>query len=396
MQTVIYKSTQVLACQCDSEVIICVDESLTATGAPFIEGTLTTTTTSPTCYCDSPSYNYYLEFNENQLADPTSTLYSSQINGVICRGCMTNYIDYVGSSGVPGPAGPAGPAGAAGPAGPAGPAGIAGPQGIPGADGADGLDGIQADGSVPMTGNLDLDGNNIINLADATSALEAVNLQQVQNSSTIYLGSTGGAPNAQTASATPNLTAYVDGQMFSFRANFTNTNTVTLSIDGLAATNIYKVVNGGLVLIAAGEVVINGVYLVIYRAGRFFLIGEGYTPWLTWSPTLTVTGGGGAIISKIGEVARYNLVGKTCCIHWSLQSLTVTPGAVTEVTLTLPSVPYADLVFSTYYGVSGVIGGATVEAYINSSSNLVGIKRYDGGNFDATNKALISATYEVA
>lgn len=145
MKSVIYKSTDVLSCYCDTQVIICIDPSLTATGAPFIEGTLNTTTASPACVCDGQSYNYYLEFNEDQLADPTSTLYSSQINGIVCRGCETSYIDYVANAGVVGPQGPQGVQGPAGVAGPAGAQGIAGPTGPAGPAGAAGADGASCD-----------------------------------------------------------------------------------------------------------------------------------------------------------------------------------------------------------------------------------------------------------
>lgn len=104
MQTVIYRSLKKLECQCDTEVIICIGVDLTASGAPFIEGTLlTTTTTTDTCL--RTVYNYSLEYDENDLLDPTHVLMSSEVNGVLCKGCLTDYIETVLINAVPSLAG---------------------------------------------------------------------------------------------------------------------------------------------------------------------------------------------------------------------------------------------------------------------------------------------------
>lgn len=94
MNTVIYKSTRELECKCDADVIICVDADLTSVGAPFIEGTLTSTTTGIDA-CLNTVYSYYLSYDETQLADQSYALLNSDINGVICRGCLTDYIDWL-------------------------------------------------------------------------------------------------------------------------------------------------------------------------------------------------------------------------------------------------------------------------------------------------------------
>lgn len=93
MKTVIYKSTGRLECQCDSEVILCIDDSLTASGAPFIEATLVSTTFT-TNACLEAVNNYHIDYDENNLADPTYSLKNTDINGIVCRGCLTSYIDY--------------------------------------------------------------------------------------------------------------------------------------------------------------------------------------------------------------------------------------------------------------------------------------------------------------
>lgn len=94
MRSLIYRSTSRLECQCDAEIIVCVDDSLTASGAPFLEATLVTTTTTVNS-CLETVYEYQIEYDENDLDDPTYILRASDIGGIICRGCLTTYIDYL-------------------------------------------------------------------------------------------------------------------------------------------------------------------------------------------------------------------------------------------------------------------------------------------------------------
>lgn len=93
MNALVYRSTQVLECQCDSAVIFCVSASLTASGKPFIDGTLVSTSLSGMITCGKQIYAYQLEYDPQLLADPTHILTASEITGIICRGCLTQYID---------------------------------------------------------------------------------------------------------------------------------------------------------------------------------------------------------------------------------------------------------------------------------------------------------------
>jgi hypothetical protein len=92
---VTYRSSTLLSCRCeeDAEVIICLDPALTSTGAPFINGNLTSAISSADV-CGNTSYSYYLTYTDTDLADPATAIISSQIEGVLCRGCLTDYIDY--------------------------------------------------------------------------------------------------------------------------------------------------------------------------------------------------------------------------------------------------------------------------------------------------------------
>lgn len=84
------------------------------------------------------------------------------------------------------------------------------------------------------------------------------------------LGSVAGT-NTITATATPTLTAYVTGAIYSFIAANTNTGAVTLSIDGLTAKSVTK---NGSVTLSAGDIQIGKMMLVEYDGAVFQLINN--------------------------------------------------------------------------------------------------------------------------
>lgn len=97
MQTVQYTAYQLLSCaKCNGDVIICVDDSLTADSMPFIEGTVASVSEGWSS-CGAAQYTYGFTYDENDLADPLTPLVTSDINGVFCKGCLTTYIEAVGS-----------------------------------------------------------------------------------------------------------------------------------------------------------------------------------------------------------------------------------------------------------------------------------------------------------
>lgn len=94
MRSLIYRSTVKLTCECDSEVILCVNDGLMADGSNFLSTTLTNVITTASCEgCDL--YNYYLDYDENLLLDPTYILNSFDITGIVCVGCLVSYIRYL-------------------------------------------------------------------------------------------------------------------------------------------------------------------------------------------------------------------------------------------------------------------------------------------------------------
>jgi hypothetical protein len=77
--------------------------------------------------------------------------------------------------------------------------------------------------------------------------------------------------NSITATATPTLTAYATGAIYSFIALNTNTGAATLSIDGLTATSITK---NGSVALSAGDIQAGKMMLVEYDGTTFQLVNN--------------------------------------------------------------------------------------------------------------------------
>jgi hypothetical protein len=77
--------------------------------------------------------------------------------------------------------------------------------------------------------------------------------------------------NSITATATPTLTAYATGAIYSFIAANTNSGAATLSIDGLTATNITK---NGSVALSAGDIQSGKMMLVEYDGATFQLVNN--------------------------------------------------------------------------------------------------------------------------
>jgi len=94
MRSFIYRSSTKLTCSCDSDIILCLTDNLLADGSDFLPATLTNIITTADCNgCDS--YNYYLEYDETLLTDPTYVLNSFDITGIFCKGCQTAYLEYL-------------------------------------------------------------------------------------------------------------------------------------------------------------------------------------------------------------------------------------------------------------------------------------------------------------
>ena len=128
---------------------------------------------------------------------------------------------------------------------------------------------VAKDGQTTMTANLPMGGFKLTNTAAGSAANDSLNLGQVQNGAFLTLASISGTDTI-TATASPTLTAYANGQRFSFVAAGANTGVaVTLNVDGLGAKNITKL---GVTPLAVGDIPSGAKVLVEYDGTQFQLL----------------------------------------------------------------------------------------------------------------------------
>lgn len=98
MKSVSYTTYTKLNCECAASIIICVNGDLTANSAPYIDGNLSFVE-SVFDSCGRTKYRYAITYNEGVLLDPDYSLVEGDISGIVCRSCLTRYIDYLYSIG---------------------------------------------------------------------------------------------------------------------------------------------------------------------------------------------------------------------------------------------------------------------------------------------------------
>lgn len=104
-------------------------------------------------------------------------------------------------------------------------------------------DSINVDGTMAFAANQSMGSNRLTNLADGTSAHNAVNVGQLQ-ANLVGWADAGGTANAITATYSPALTALTDGMICFLRAGAVNTSTTpTFAPNGLTARTITKLGN---------------------------------------------------------------------------------------------------------------------------------------------------------
>ena len=144
---------------------------------------------------------------------------------------------------------------------------------------------LAKDGQNAMTGALNMGSQKLQALAAGTAATHGANLVQMQGGAYRYATS-GGAANVQTLALTPTLTTYVEGQMFVFKAGFTNTAATTMNIDTIAAKDIF--IHG--TALTGYEIFAGEIYVIVYDGTQFNLIATsllgGAKVWLDTSQSI--------------------------------------------------------------------------------------------------------------
>jgi hypothetical protein len=206
-------------------------------------------------------------------------------------------------------------------------------------------------------------------LYDGTQFRLLDNVGETQNGDYVWLGTTAGTATAQTASATPAITAYKAGQKFRMKigAGLGSTGSTatahTININSLGAKNI---VNQDGTNPTTGTWV-TGVILECTYDGTSFVITNDPSGVLSYTPT--VVGSGGLTISSLTiNEARYIKRGKTVTV-WV--DVSFTTGGTTNNTVSV----------STPISSSGHSGTTILPALNFDGATVIGYVALAGANF---------------
>ena len=134
---------------------------------------------------------------------------------------------------------------------------------------------LNKDGSNAATGNLNIGGYKVTNIASGTARTDALSVAQLQDGGIIWCGTSGGSANAQTLTPSPAITAYAAGQRFLFSAGATNTSTVTIDVSGVGAKSIFLSETNSA---ATGYMIRQGfLYEIIYNGTQFIVLNQSAT-----------------------------------------------------------------------------------------------------------------------
>lgn len=131
---------------------------------------------------------------------------------------------------------------------------------------------LTKNGETTPTANLPMGGYLHTNVGAATARTHYARASDVQDNGLVWLGTSGGTANVQTASTTPAITAYATGQRYAFKASLANTGAMTLNLNALGAKSVVKYASSAL---NGGEIPINYIAEVLYNGTNFQLLN----PW---------------------------------------------------------------------------------------------------------------------
>jgi hypothetical protein len=121
---------------------------------------------------------------------------------------------------------------------------------------------IARDGQNTPTADLPMNSKEFTGVGAGEDDQDYIQVAQQQDSSLIYSTVTLGSADSIVLVPTPAITAYAQGQMFIFRAAFTNaTTTPLLRVNGLLPTVVDKMAGE----LDVGDIVSGAVHIVIYR-----------------------------------------------------------------------------------------------------------------------------------
>lgn len=262
---------------------------------------------------------------------------------------------------------------------------------------------LNKDGSNAATGNLNIGTYRVTNIGAATARTDAAQAAQVQDGSFIWLGTTGGTATAQTASATPAITAYVAGQKFRMRVGASLGSTGvspsahTININSVGAKNIVS--NDGLNSNPTAGSWVAGAILELVYDGTNFRITNDPSGWQTFTPSLS--GLAPNVLNTITvRRARYIKQGKRVQIlMWAEFGVTTGGGPIIQFNLPVKAEDSdADFAFIPNWAMSvdssGTVSGFSYHA--SSTVEYISMLRNWAATTAPNAATRISLTYEGA
>jgi hypothetical protein len=230
-------------------------------------------------------------------------------------------------------------------------------------------------GQNAATANLPMGGFKHTNVANATARTEYAVVGQIQDGSYLYGGTSGGSANTQTLSLTPNLTAYSDGLVVTFKAGFTTTAAATLNINSIGAKAFRRASGTG--NLTANFIKTNTIYQIVYSSegsGGWIVLGPGsVSDGASWSPTIGTQAG--SLSSTTVVFANYTLTNDNWCSIILSVTATQNTSNADYWSFTLPVQPAAtNQVFAVETTASATTGDG--HAIISSTSGTGTVQVY--------------------
>jgi hypothetical protein len=267
---------------------------------------------------------------------------------------------------------------------------------------------LNKDGSNSATGNLNDGGYRHTNVGAATARSDAPQAGQVQDGDFIWLGTTAGTAAAQTASATPAITAYKTGQKFraligtGLSSVGTTPTAATININAIGVKNIVHNDNAGNPTL--GSWVAGRVIELIYD-GTNFVINNEPGAWQTYTPVLRYDA---TTVASTGVYAKYYRTGSLMTVQMYTQA-TGTGAVSGGINVTLPvnilnyavrtvgSGYYFRATVSTTYVVACIIAGSQSDRFymVNDASGASFLGQQPVFVITANDGVLVTLQYEV-
>ena len=247
---------------------------------------------------------------------------------------------------------------------------------------------LNKDGSNSATANLNLGGFRYTNAGAATARTDLPQVAQVQDGDFIWLGTTGGTATAQTASASPAITAYKAGQKFRMKigsglgSTGATATAHTLNINSVGAKNIVN--NEDSTNPTFGTWVAGAIMEVVYD-GTNLIITNDPGGWLTYTPNIAPQAGSASSIVR--TTAIYYKQNKTMFFQLYIQ-WTQNTSAANYVDVDLPTT--AANTFQSFSATAQIGAGYA----FNPSTTVARVYNYNSATFNTgSNSFVVGGSY---